>query len=106
MLLTRALQGNTAAARLVLEYVAGKPGAAPGPDTLDAEEIAVLRRYAIKQEDIDAVLRMFPAWILCHAAQTAGPIIQEKLALELYERLQAEPNATCDQKATRNDGDR
>lgn len=90
MLVTRALQGDTAAAKLVLEYTVGKPGAAPNPDLMDAEDIATRRRQLVREEDIEALMRAIPAWLVCQALEAVGPALQERLALQLTERLAVE----------------
>jgi hypothetical protein len=69
LLRIRALQGDMAAARLVLEYTVGKPGKAVDPDMLDAEDVAIRRRNAITQDDIEALFSSYPARLLCLAAE-------------------------------------
>jgi hypothetical protein len=104
--MTRALQGDMAAARLVLEYTVGKPGKAADPDMLDVEDIAIRRQHAITHEDIKALFSAFPARLLCAAAEAALPLIHEKMALQIVEQLTPGPNGTGSQKETKNDAGR
>src|SRR5262249_58773622 len=51
MLMVRALQGDMAAARLVLEYTVGKPAKAVDPDMEDVNNLEVRRRNSVGKED-------------------------------------------------------
>ena len=60
-------------------YAAGKPAAAPDPDTLDAHELAVRRGSAASAEDVQALFEACPASLLCAIAAVAAPQVQEHL---------------------------
>ena len=79
VLVKKAMEGDVAAAKLVFSYAAGRPGAAPDPDTLDAHELAVRRGGVATKEDVQAVFEACPASLLCAIAAVAAPQVQEHL---------------------------
>ena len=72
VLMVRALQGDMAAARLLLEYTVGKPGKAVDPDTLDVEDIAIRRRHAITSSSRTPTLRVSPARPPCSLTDSSS----------------------------------
>jgi hypothetical protein len=79
VMVKKALEGDVAAAKLVFAYAAGRPGAAPDPDTLDAHELAVRRGNVAPPEDVKALFEQCPASLLCAIAAVAAPQVREHL---------------------------
>lgn len=68
-LIDRALEGNLAAAKLLLSYLIGKPGPAVDPDTLDQQEWQLHEQAAVPVAQLNELLNQVPA-------DTANAIVQ------------------------------
>src|SRR5262249_16432064 len=90
MLMIRALQGDMAAARLVLEYTVGKPAKAADPDLVDVNDLEVRRRTWVRKEDIGLVTSM-AAWMLCEIAEWVGPAVCRQHFKTLGDMMMARP---------------
>lgn len=98
----RATSGDVAAAKLVLGYLAGRPGPTPDPDTLDAHDLAVRRKNTVSSEDLKAIFGKLPAGMICDFAAVSAPHIQASLEqkfLELQEKQDQPDQQRRDRKA-------
>jgi hypothetical protein len=94
----RALEGDTAAARLLLSYGVGRPAAAADPDTLDRHEMAV---FAAAPEMLIEFQRCYKAMtppVLAALARGILPILAEAHRQELAAKLQEEPTPDDDEE--------
>jgi hypothetical protein len=71
-----ALDGDLAAAKLLLSYVVGKPAPPPDPDTLDAHEWSVFKGLPVAKKDVQAVLNGVQAGLACKLASIAVPALE------------------------------
>jgi hypothetical protein len=86
----QALAGDVAAAKVLLQYVVGKPHPAPDPDRTDAAELALMREWPCVLSIYDAVAPVSPA-LAVEALAARGAATPEQLAalrLEEARRLQ------------------
>jgi hypothetical protein len=68
-----AFRGNLQAAKLLLQYLVGKPADVVNPDRLDADEWRNLQDSAIPPAQLTALLHQMPAGMACDIADPAWP---------------------------------
>jgi hypothetical protein len=86
-LLERAKNGDLAAMKLLFVYAIGRPGDAVDPDTLDLKEWQLFRQIPIQANDLGVILNGMPAPMACTILRAAWPVVAERLAQGLAERL-------------------
>ena len=77
-MLKRAKEGDTASAKLIFQYAAGKPETAADPDRVDLDEWQKLRESARPTEEMGEVMDRLPANLACVMTKIAWPCIVEK----------------------------
>ncbi len=85
-MLARGMAGDTAAARLWMQYAGGGPGPSADPDALDAHELA-LRRQGATPEDMKGLFERLPAWMMCELAQVVAGHVQAHMGRTLAEGM-------------------
>jgi hypothetical protein len=106
--LFKAKTGELAAAKLLLSYTIGKPGAAVDPDTLDQQEWQMHQQAAVPPQQVDQLMASVPAatanavaqiaWP-CSAQQFMQPVIQGLRAAEAADGAAAAPNPSGREQA-------
>jgi hypothetical protein len=92
-LVARAREGDTAAAKLLFQYVLGKPAEAVDPDTLDLKEWQLYQQRPVAGEELLRVLTQFPVDLACEILRAALPGVSQgmaQLATKLFARKEAE----------------
>jgi hypothetical protein len=79
-LVAQAVEGDIAAARLLLSYTLGKPGAAVDPDTLDQQEWQLYRQRPVNGQDLVAILSNLPVDLACTMLRAALPGVSRGMA--------------------------
>jgi hypothetical protein len=74
-MIKKAKEGNVQAAKLVLQYVLGKPAASADPDRVDGHEWAVQRDSAAMYDEMADVTKTPPANITLGATRVLRPLI-------------------------------
>lgn len=88
-LMDRALEGNLAAAKLLLSYLIGKPGPAAEPDTLDLQEWHQHQAAAVTTTAVNELLNTVPAATANAIARIIWPIVARGHIAPLVEGLHA-----------------
>jgi hypothetical protein len=94
----RALEGDTAAARLLLSYGVGRPGTAADPDTLDRHEMAVFAAAPEMLIEFQTCYRALTPPVLAELARGLLPILAEAHRQQLAAELQQEPKPADDEE--------
>jgi hypothetical protein len=92
-LLAYALEGNMTAAKLLLQYVLGKPPEPVDPDTLSQREWQLFQEQPITRDDLMQTLGRFPLNVACDIVRTAQPGIAQgmmRMAAEVFQKKDAE----------------
>jgi hypothetical protein len=76
----QAVEGDLAAARLLLSYTLGKPAAAVDPDTLDQQEWQLYRQRPVNGQDLLAVLSNLPVDLALTILRAALPGVSRGMA--------------------------
>jgi hypothetical protein len=92
----RALEGDTAAARLLLSYGVGRPGTAADPDTLDRHEMGVFAAAPEMLVEFQRCYRALTPPVLAELARGLLPILAEAHRQQLAAKLQQEPKPADD----------
>jgi hypothetical protein len=92
----RALDGNMAAARLLLSYGVGRPGPAADPDTLDRHEMAVFAAAPEMLVEFQSCYQAMTPPVLAELARGLLPILAEAHRQQLAAKLQEEPRPADD----------
>jgi hypothetical protein len=79
-LVAQAVEGDIAAARLLLSYTLGKPGAAVDPDTLDQQEWQLYRQRPVNGQDLVAILSNLPVDLALTILRAALPEVSRGMA--------------------------
>jgi hypothetical protein len=79
-LVAQAVEGDIAAARLLLSYTLGKPAAPVDPDTLDQQEWQLYRQRPVNGQDLLAVLTNLPVDLACTMLRAALPGVSRGMA--------------------------
>ena len=74
----KAEEGDTAAAKLIFQYAAGKPEAAADPDRVDVDEWQTFREHARPVQEMGEVMSRLPARVAYDMTSVAWPCIVEK----------------------------
>jgi hypothetical protein len=74
----KAKDGDTAAAKLVLEYTAGKPVPTVDADTLDLQEWDILKQTPVSMEEFEQPLTGMPKDLACAANRIAIPCVRQQ----------------------------
>jgi hypothetical protein len=93
----RALEGDTAAARLLLSYGVGRPGPAADPDTLDRHELAVFAAAPEMLVEFQSCYKAMTPRVLAELARGLLPILAEAHRQELAAKLREEPRPDGDE---------
>jgi len=96
VLLKQALDGDTAAAKLLLAYAVGKPTPAADPDGVDFDELRLYRLAIETTLTLPSVLNALPPDVACGLVQAARPHIAAGTARKLLEGLTAPPGEAAD----------
>jgi hypothetical protein len=89
--LDKAREGDTAAARLVLAYVVGKPAAPVDPDRLDVEEMKIYQEEVVNGDQLEYALSGLPASMTSSLLRATLPVLaQEKRKLAYQTCVQFE----------------
>jgi hypothetical protein len=89
VMIDRANQGDTAAARLVFQYVLGKPSKPSDPDRIDADELDVLKGIAVPEAVFAALLNhSVPADTVCKMLQGLWPLLLKALGKKVEEQAE------------------
>jgi hypothetical protein len=94
----RALEGDTAAARLLLSYGVGRPAAAADPDTLDRHEMGVFAAAPEMLIEFQSCYKAMTPPVLAELARGILPILAEAHRQELAAKLQEEPTPDDDEE--------
>jgi hypothetical protein len=94
----RALQGDTAAARLLLSYGVGRPGPAADPDTLDRHEMAVFAAAPEMLVEFQSCYKAMTPPVLAELARGLLPILAEAHRQDLAAKLNEEPRPADDEE--------
>jgi hypothetical protein len=86
-LIERARSGDPAAAKLLFQYVLGKPAEAVDPDRLDQDEWRLFQERPVAPDELVRVLGGFPADLACEVLRAALPGVSEGLAQLLAGQL-------------------
>jgi hypothetical protein len=89
VLVKKALDGDVAAAKLLLSYAAGKPAAAPDPDGLDFGELRLYAQAIETTLSLPSVVNALPPDVACGLVQAVRPHIAAGTARQLLEGLTA-----------------
>jgi hypothetical protein len=95
-LVEKAKEGDVAAARLVLSYTVGRPGAAVDPDRLDIEEFDIYQQEAKTHDQFMTPIKGVPAGLACDMLRGIMPALTEDYrrqgvqAFAQYEAQQAD----------------
>jgi hypothetical protein len=79
-LVAQAVEGDIAAARLLLSYTLGKPADAVDPDTLDQQEWQLYRQRPVNGQDLLAILSNLPVDLACTILRAALPGVSRGMA--------------------------
>ena len=76
MLKAKAMEGDVAAAKLLLSYAIGKPVDPPNPDTLDLDEFGILvKNHEVPPETFTALLNAMPVDLLLKVVRPILPFL-------------------------------
>jgi hypothetical protein len=92
----RALEGDTAAARLLLSYGVGRPGPAADPDTLDRHEVGVFAAAPEMLVEFQSCYKAMTPRVLAELARGLLPILAEAHRQDLAAKLREEPRPAGD----------
>src|SRR5439155_14014466 len=86
----KAENGDMAAAKLLFQYVLGKPTDAVDPDRLDVDEWQKWREQARPTEEMQQVTGRLPAYLMCDLTKTTWPCeVAQQFAMPLLAGIQA-----------------
>jgi hypothetical protein len=89
-LVERAIEGDVAAAKLVLQYAVGKPQPAPEPDRVEVDEWKVQRDSSIDNDEFEAAAAGLPApmaiFLAAGMAKGKGPLVAQMIRDQDAER--------------------
>jgi hypothetical protein len=74
----KAKEGDTAAAKLLLTYTAGKPVPTVDADTLDLQEWEILKNTPVPMEEFEKPLTGMPKSLACDANRIAIPCLRQQ----------------------------
>jgi hypothetical protein len=86
-LVTKALEGDVSAAKLIMSYNLGKPLPAPNPDEMDRDEWDHYQRDTINIQDVQQVLGSLPSSVGNDLARTALPVMSQAHKEEIASHL-------------------
>jgi hypothetical protein len=88
-LLKKARDGDVAAAKLLLAYAVGRPGAAADPDALDFDELRLYEKAIETTLTLPSALNALPPDVVCGLIQAARPHIAAGTAQQLLDGLKS-----------------
>jgi hypothetical protein len=88
-LLAKARSGDVGAARLLLQYVLGKPGAMVQPDRIDMDEWERFKETLPMVKEMHAIMEAPPADFLLALARQVQPIVGDRVREMLGDTLRA-----------------
>src|SRR5439155_23196516 len=88
-LVEKAKEGDLGAARLVLSYTVGKPGAVADPDRVDVEEFKLFCEEAVGADRVATPLHGIPAGLACEMVHAALPHLTAAKSQQLGDALLA-----------------
>jgi hypothetical protein len=91
--LFKAKMGDLAAAKLLLSYTIGKPGAAVDPDTLDQQEWQMHQQAAVQPKQVEELLSAQPAATVNNIARIVWPCAARQQMQPVVEGLRAAETA-------------
>jgi hypothetical protein len=74
----KAKEGDTAAAKLILAYTAGKPVPTVDADTLDLQEWEILKKTPVPMEEFEQPLKGMPKDLACDVNRIAIPCLRQQ----------------------------
>jgi hypothetical protein len=96
VMLKLALDGDVAAAKLLLAYAVGKPTPAADPDGLDFDELRLYHKAIDTTRNTLSFINALPAEVSCAIVQAVRPHLTKDLTHQLIEGLQASPGQLQD----------
>lgn len=92
-LIDRALEGNLAAAKLLLSYLIGKPAPAVDPDTLNQQEWQLHEQAAVPVAQLNELLNQVPADTANAIVQNSWPAVADARLHSTKQKSSAQPVA-------------
>jgi hypothetical protein len=96
VLVDKAKNGDTSAAKILLSYKIGKPAPAPNPDQIDRDEWEHYQKDTINLQEVQQVLSSLPAKVGNDIARTALPIVTKARVQQLTASLGAGLEGACE----------
>jgi len=90
-LIQRAAEGNVQAAKLLLSYAIGKPGPAPEPDRMDADEWDRYRDTVPMKQESAAIIGSGVPEMHLRMARTMRPLVSSIMGHQMAEQLLEAP---------------
>jgi hypothetical protein len=87
-LMDMAMEGNLAAAKLLLTYGIGRPQEAVNPDSLDIQEWALWRQAPGMSEEMPKVIKCLTAEQACLLAREIQPEVSQEMLTQLAQGMQ------------------
>jgi hypothetical protein len=100
-LIERAIHGDTAAAKLVLQYTLGKPAAAVDPDRIDFDEYRLLKDSAVPVTEWMSVIDAMPVNVVNDIADAFVPPVAQLKKKLFAESLKPRENTREGRRAER-----
>ena len=102
MLKAKAMEGDVAAAKLLLSYTIGKPVDPPNPDTLDLDEFGILvKNHDVPPETFTALLNAMPVDLLLKIVRPILPFLFDSKQAKARELLFPPPEQRTEDRGQR-----